>query len=119
MNLFSYFSVLLSLCVLTSCTPYTAELKNLDQAYKSGAISAENYYVTRSNLLQAQQQWSATTSAAVQQASANINQTIQQQQELDAYNARTRALAQPQRVNVYHSGTINHNVNVYPYNYGY
>lgn len=40
-------------------------------------------------------------------------QSLQKQQEIDAYNQRTRALSQPQQLNLNHSGTINHNV------YGY
>ena len=42
-------------------------------------------------------------------------QSLQKQQEIDAYNQRTRALSQPQQLNLNHSGTINHNV----YGYGY
>ena len=47
------------------------------------------------------------------QAFSQYNQSLQKQQEIDAYNQRTRALSQPQQLNLNHSGTINHNI------YGY
>ena len=57
--------------------------------------------------------------AAIQGALYNFQQNLQQQQQINAYNARTDVLAQPQQVNVYQSGTINHNVRVAPNFYGY
>ena len=58
---------------------------------------------------QAEQQRRANIQSAIQ----GFSNSLQHQQEINAYNARTNALAQPQQLNLNHSGTINHNV------YGY
>jgi hypothetical protein len=54
---------------------------------------------------QAEQQRRANFQAALQ----NFSDSMQRQQELNAYNARTNALSQPVNVNV--NGNINHNIN--------
>ncbi len=67
---------------------------------------------------QAQQQREQMISQAYQLQQANMQATfqnlqqgIQQQQNIDAYNRRTQVLSQP--VNVQHSGYIDHTINVY------
>jgi hypothetical protein len=55
---------------------------------------------------QAEQQRRANIQSAVQ----GFSNSLQHQQEINAYNARTNALSQPQQLNLNHSGTINHNV---------
>lgn len=62
---------------------------------------------------QAEQQRQANAQAAF----SNLQQNLQRQDEVNAYNERTRALSQP--VNVHHSGTINQNVNGRINIYGY
>lgn len=61
---------------------------------------------------QAEQQRQERVRAAWQNVSDSFQQAsenIQRQQELNAYNQRTRALSQPQTLNI--NGNINHNVN--------
>lgn len=65
---------------------------------------------------QAEQQRRANIQAALQ----NMSDSLQRQQEINAYNARTNALQQPVNVNV--NGNINHRVNGTIYHrptYGY
>ena len=103
---------------LAACSPYTSQIKNLDKSYAAGQIPPRDYYALRAQLLDSDSQWRANFAANMQAAAANINR----QNEINAYNARTQALSQPQRINVHHSGYINHNVTgtIYhsPY-YGY
>ena len=44
-------------------------------------------------------------------SNAQFQENMRQQQAANAYNYRTQVLAQPQNVNVYHNGTIRHDVN--------
>lgn len=62
---------------------------------------------------QAEQQRRANFAAALN----NMQQNLQRQQEINAYNNRTRVLSQPVNVNV--NGNVNHNVNGTFYHYGY
>jgi hypothetical protein len=90
-------------------------MKRLDQDYRAGRIPARDYYLMRNQLMDADAQWQANTAASLQASAASLNQSaaiMNQQAATNAYNARTRVLAQPQQVNVYHSGYLQHDVNV-------
>jgi hypothetical protein len=111
---------LLSILFLAACSPYASQIKQLDRAYTAGQINADTYWRSRSQLISADAQWRANAAANMQVAAANIQaqslsyqETLRQQQSVNAYNARTQVLAQPQQVNVYHGGTIRHNVYSY------
>lgn len=98
--------------LLSACSPYTAQLKSLDQDYRAGRIPVRDYHVLRGQMLQADAQWRATRDANLNAFSANLNQSTANLNQINAYNARSRVLALPQQVNVQHSGYINQNVRV-------
>lgn len=106
----------------TACSPYSGQIKRLDSAYASGQIDGNTYWQARSRLEASDQQWRATVAANAQTFSQNMQaqnaqfqENLRQQQAINAYDARTRVLAQPQQVNV--SGTIRHDVNARVYRY--
>ena len=57
------------------------------------------------------QQMAGAFAAGAAAAGQSMQQSYQNQQWLNAYNARTVTMAYPQTVNVRHSGSVNHNVN--------
>ena len=105
-----------------ACSPYSSQIRNLDRDYRAGRIPAKDYYAQRSDLMAGDSQWHANFAAGMNAVAANMNQTaanINEQNAVNAYNARTQVYAQPQQVNVYHSGTVNQNVNGRINVYGY
>ncbi len=102
----------------TGCAgPYSGQIHRLDKAYAAGRIKPEEYNSIRWQLVAADTQWrraqAAQMQAATQQFAAGLaaganayNQSYQNQQWLNAYNARTVMMTYPQTVNVEHSETI-------------
>ena len=108
--------------VLGACSPYAEQMKRLDADYRAGRIPTRDYYALRSRMMDGDNQWRSNVAASLNASAASINQTtanINDQNAINAYNARTRVYAQPQQVNVNHSGYINHNVNGRVNVYGY
>lgn len=81
--------------MLASLTP----AQRLDLAMRERELKAR---YDQMNLQQQQQR-----NAAIAAGLYDIQQTWQQQQCINAYNARTQVLSQPRNVNVNHSGYIN------------
>jgi hypothetical protein len=117
--------------LLIGCSPYASQYAALDAAYAKGEISADRYYSERGRVATTEQQWRANMAQSLNtfnqnnqqimqdnyraqsQIASQYQQSLLRQQEINAYNQRTQILSQPQRLNLNHSGTINHNV------YGY
>ena len=113
-TLLSAFAAILSL-TFSACSPYASHIKRLDADYRAGRIPTKDYYSLRSQLMEGDNQWRANHIASMNTVTANMNQA----NAVNAYNARTQVYAQPQQVNVNHSGSINHNVNGSVNVYGY
>ena len=130
MKSIKFFLPLIALLAI-GCSPYTAQFNSLEGAYSRGEITADRYYAEKGRLTALDQQWRNNMARSMNTFNQNMQQTNQQyysgqqqiasqyqqsllrQQEINAYNQRTRVLSQPQRLNLNHSGTINHNVYSY------
>jgi hypothetical protein len=101
-----------------SCSPYSKHLKQLEADYLSGTISAVQYHGIKTGMLQAEGEWRSNVAAGVAAGANSFNQSMANQEAINAYNYRTQVIAQPRSVYHYgtvnhnHFGTINHNVNV-------
>lgn len=94
-------TALCALCIaLVGCSPYAKDLAAIEQDYRGGRLSAAEYWNARAQLLHADQAWRANFAQAMQNANAGVQQSIQHQQAINAYNARTQVYQQPQTVNV-------------------
>lgn len=125
-----FLSLLIALLAI-GCSPYATQFSSLDAAYARGEITGDRYYAEKGRLTALDQQWRSNMAQSMNTFNQNMQQTNQQhhnriqeimsesrqsqlrQEEINAYNQRTQMLSQPQRINLNHSGTINHNV------YGY
>ncbi len=103
--------------LLVGCTPYTGQIRRLDRAYAAGQIDANTYYAERGRLAAIEQQWGANMAQSINASNAQFQENMRQQQAANAYNYRTQVLAQPQRVNVYHSGAVRYDIYGHPYGY--
>ena len=93
--------------LLSGCaSPYADHLNRLDADYAAGRIPPHAYYPMRAQILEAENQLRANRAAAFRASMANMNE----QNSINAYNSRTAVMAQPQTVNVRHSGTVNHSI---------
>ena len=105
-----------------SCSPFSGQVRSLDRDYRSGRLQPSEYYALRSQALEGDAQWRRDLSqrAALGFALGNqLGHNINEANAIGAYRQRTQVYAQPQQVNVYHSGTINHNLGGTVYLQGY
>lgn len=84
---------------------YDSWLASLTPAQRLDLAMRERELKARYDQMQLQQQ--LQRNAAFQAGLYDIQQAWQQQQYINAYNARTQVLSQPRNVNVNHSGYIN------------
>lgn len=93
---------------LSGCSPYAKDLATLDRLYKAGRFTDREYFEIKTNILAADAQWRANFAASMANANAQFQQGLYQQQQINAYNARTRALSAPRydSLNVHHSGSV-------------
>lgn len=100
---------LLLAAALGACSPYREDLANVEKLYKMGRFSDAEYYQIRTNILRADDAWHANLDARISAAGAAANHSMRQQQQINAYNERTRTLAAPRNdtLNVNHSGSLN------------